>query len=120
MKINNKLKKLSKTELQYMNEIWNNPDGITSDEIYSKFDKAKGTKSTILHRIFEKGYVEFTKKGKKCIYTAKISKDEYEDFVMNQTMEKLKGILPVFFNRETLTESELARIKDFLEELKNE
>lgn len=115
-----KFKKLSRTELQFMKEIWKYPEGITSEEIYSKFNQALGTKSTILHRIAEKGYVNLVKKGKKYQYTAKISQFEYEEMIMNQTMGKLEGVLSSFFNDKKLTDSQLKRIRGFLEELKDE
>lgn len=115
-----KFRKLSKTELQFMKEIWEHPEGITSEIIYSKFSQAQGTKSTILHRIIEKGYVNFIKKGKRYIYTAKITQAEYEEILTRQTMKKLKDtLIPYFYDKE-LTDSELNRIRDFLEELKNE
>lgn len=114
------MKKLSKTELQFMKKIWEHPEGITSEAIYSEFSQAQGTKSTILHRIAEKGYVNLVKKGKRYIYTAKISQDEYEESLTNQTMGKLKDVLISYFNNRELTDSELDRIRDFLEKLKNE
>lgn len=41
------IKKLSKTELEFMEVIWAHPQGIRSEDIYAKFSQALGTKSTI-------------------------------------------------------------------------
>ena len=49
------IKKLSGTELKFMDVIWDNPQGISSEDIYSQFNQALGTKTTILHRIVNKG-----------------------------------------------------------------
>lgn len=113
-------KKLSKVELQYMKVIWNCPDGICSNEIYSKFNMAQGTKSTILHRIIKKGYVNMTRKGKHCIYTPKITQYEYEEMVKDQTLSKLDSILATFFHKKNLTEPQLDKVKRLLEELIDE
>ena len=48
------LKKLSKTELEFMKFIWKHPEGISSEEIYNHFPQARGTKSTILYNISER------------------------------------------------------------------
>lgn len=39
------LKKLSKTELEFMKFIWKYPEGITSEAIYDHFPQSRGTKS---------------------------------------------------------------------------
>lgn len=63
---------MSKTELAYMKVIWDNPDGISSDDIYRQFSKAAGIKSTILFRISDKGYVNLIRKGVHFLYTRKL------------------------------------------------
>ena len=50
-------KKLSETELEFMNVIWEHPEGISSEDLYACFGQARGTKSTLLYRIAEKKYV---------------------------------------------------------------
>ena len=49
------IKKLSNTEMQFMEVIWEHPDGIKIEDIYARFGQALGTKSTFLHRIAKKG-----------------------------------------------------------------
>ena len=43
-------KPLSQTELAYMKVIWKHPRGISSEDLYSRFQNPAGTKSTILFR----------------------------------------------------------------------
>ena len=47
-------KKLSEAELEFMNVIWEHPEGICSEDLYACFGQARGTKSTLLYRIAEK------------------------------------------------------------------
>ncbi len=115
-----KLKKLSKTELEFMNVIWENPNGIASKDIYEKFDQARGTKSTILHNITQKGYVNTVKEGLHVIYTAKVSKKEYENMVINQAMNKLEGVIATFFNKKKLSDKDIQKARQFLEEIRDD
>ena len=48
-------KKLSATEFEFMKFIWKHPEGVSSEEIYQAFPQARGTKSTILYHLSEKG-----------------------------------------------------------------
>lgn len=50
------MEKLTTTEYNYMCIIWEHPEGILSSEIYKLFPQTMGSKSTILHRIVQKGY----------------------------------------------------------------
>ncbi len=115
-----KLKKLSKTELEFMKVIWENPNGIASKDIYEKFDQARGTKSTILHNIIQKGYVNTIKEGLHVIYTPKVSKEEYEDMIMSQAVSKLEGIIAAFFYKKKLSSGDVEKAKQFLEEIRDD
>ena len=41
-----------------MRFIWKHPEGVSSEAIYEHFPQPRGTKSTVLYNISEKGYVE--------------------------------------------------------------
>ena len=116
-KKNKEIKKLSTTELAFMNVIWDHSDGITSEEIYTYFNQATGTKSTILHRIIEKGFVQTIKKGRHYIYIPIIAKADYEQTVMSHTILKLDKIIAAFCNQKNLSEKQLDKVKQFLTEL---
>lgn len=119
-------KPLSETELSYMRIIWNNPEGISSDDIYRQFASAAGTKSTILFRISEKGYVNLIRKGKHFLYTPKVTELQYNQALMQMKLKKTFGIsqLPnfivAFCGKQQPSDKELQRVQDFIKELENE
>ncbi|TGY92611.1 penicillinase repressor [Petralouisia muris] len=119
------IKKLSKTELEFMKIIWAHPDGISSEELYANFSQALGTKTTILHRITEKGLVNIVQKGRHYFYMPKISKLEYEQILIKAKLRKefdigsLEGMIAAFCGRTKLSEEELRKVQQLLQELKN-
>lgn len=119
------LKKLSVKELEYMEVIWQHPDGISSNEIYSHFAQSLGTKSTILYNISAKGYVEQRQVGRHHIYTAKISKIEYNQALIKQKIntvgiDSLENLIVTFCGKSKATKEQKKKIDDFLEELIND
>ncbi|MDE7311848.1 MAG: BlaI/MecI/CopY family transcriptional regulator [Eubacterium sp.] len=118
------IKKLSNTEMQFMEVIWEHPQGIKSEEIYAKFSQALGTKSTILHRIAGKGLVTTVRSGKHHIYIPKVTKEEYRRAFFREQMERefgitsFEGLAAAFCGRTTLRPEEKERIGQLLEELK--
>ena len=117
------IKKLSKTEMQFMEMIWEHPDGIKSEDIYARFDQALGTKSTILHRIVGKGMATTVRSGKHHIYIPKITKEEYMRAFFQEKMKKefgittFEGMTAAFCGRTKLRQKEKERIGQLLEEL---
>lgn len=59
--------RLSSTEYQFMELIWQHSEGISSGEIYDLFPQSLSTKSTILSRILKRD-VRYVK-GKESKYT---------------------------------------------------
>lgn len=120
------IKKLSNSELKFMEIIWENPDGISSEELYRYFPQALGTKTTIMHRIVKKGLVSVTQKGHHYWYTPKISKLEYEQAIINSKLKETFGIgsfenmIAAFCGRKKLSEEEKQRIEALLRDLENE
>ena len=119
-------KPLSKAELKFMDIIWKHSDGISSDELYSRFPQAVGTKTTILFRIVEKGYVETIKNGRHNCYIPKVTKLEYEQALMKQKLKtsfgtsSLEHLIANFCGKNTLKEDELKRVQNLLKDLENE
>lgn len=120
------LKKLSATELQFMKFIWEHPEGISSEEIYEQFPQARGTKSTILYKISEKGYVQNRQCGRHHFYTANFSEAEYEQALLRQQLKKTFGdtsfehLVAAFCGKKNLTQRQLVRVKELLKELEND
>jgi len=119
-------KPLSETELDYMKVIWEHPEGISSDNIYRLFPKAKGTKSTILFRISEKGYVNVVREGRHFLYKPQITKLEYYQALMRDKMKKnfgfsqLPDFIAAFCGKQHPSKETLQRVEDFIKELENE
>lgn len=120
------IKKLSNTEMEFMDVIWAHPEGITSEELYAKFPQALGTKSTILHRIAGKGLVDVVRSGKHHLYVPKITKETYISSFFMEKMKKefsitsFEGMVAAFCGRTKLKPEEKDRVQQLLEELKNE
>lgn len=119
-------KPLSETELTYMKVIWANPQGISSDDIYSHFPNAKGTKSTILFRISEKGYVNVEREGRHFLYTPQVTELQYHQALMQTKMKKTFGIsqlpdfIAAFCGKQKMSEEALRRVEDFIKDLEDE
>lgn len=118
-------KKLSETERAFMELIWQHPEGISSQEIYEHFPQARGTKSTILYNISEKGYVENCQQGLHHIYKAAVSREEYEQAFLQQELNTiLRGssidrLIAAFCGKSRLTDAQKEKVDALLEELKD-
>lgn len=119
------IKKLSKTEQEFMEIIWEHPDGIKSEDLYAKFNQALGTKSTILHRIVRKGLATLVRDGRHYIYIPKITKEEYNQAFFQDKLSRefgitsFEGLAAAFCGRTKLHPEEKERISQLLEELKD-
>ena len=119
-------KKLSEAELEYMNVIWEHPEGISSEELYACFGQARGTKSTLLYRIAEKNYVRTEREGKHHRYYPLVTRREYEQAILNQKLKKglgmnsLEQLVAAFCGKERLTVRQARRVRDLIREFENE
>lgn len=115
--------KLSSTELQFMEMIWNHPEGISSGDIYKQFPKAVSTKSTILRRIVKKGYVQSVQKGRQVYYYPKITKSEYQRRILESELEKKMGyaslgeLMAAFCGKTSLTREQAIKLEKMVDEL---
>ena len=120
------LKKLSPTELEFMKVIWVHPEGISSEVLYETFPQARGTKSTILYKICEKGYARNRQEGRHHIYTPVVSESDYEKALIRQQLKKSFGdssferLVAAFCGKKELSERQLERVRGALAELEEE
>lgn len=120
------MEKLTATEYKYMCIIWEHPEGILNSEIYKLFPQTMGSKSTILHRIVQKGYARWVQKGRQVEYYPVIPKKEYEQFLINQELKKKMGISSIhalfaaFCGKEYLTEDEKEKLERLIDEIGDE
>ncbi len=117
------VKKLSKREMEFMEVIWSHPEGISSEELYGHFGQAFGTKTTVLHRISEKGLVKAVKRGRHYIYTPAVSKKDYIQGFFFEKLEREFGttsfdsLAAAYCGRTELKPEEKEKVVRLLEEL---
>lgn len=117
------MQKLTPTEYEYMCIIWEHPKGILSNEIYKLFPQTMGSKSSILHRIVEKGYATWKQKGRQVEYYPMVSRLEYDRFFLNKELDKKLGfnsigaLMAAFCGKEKLTKAEKDKLENLITEL---
>ncbi len=121
------MKKLSARELEFMQYIWNFPDGANTMDIYDRFDMAKGTMTTIIHNIVNKGYLKKLKQdGLHYIYVYTVSRVEYERAVIRQQLKEMQRepslfrVVAAFCGKENLSEQQKEKIQELLDDIKEE
>ncbi|MEM8569138.1 MAG: BlaI/MecI/CopY family transcriptional regulator [Bacteroidota bacterium] len=88
--------RLSKAEEQLMQYIWQLKKAFMKDllEAYPEPKPATTTIATLLKRMKDKGYIDYTLFGKSREYRPLISKEEYSS-------KQMKGFIKSFFNDST-------------------
>lgn len=80
---------ISDAEWRVMHEIWL-AEPVTSSRIHSrlseKTDWSAGTIKTLLHRLVEKGILEFQRKGNRYLYRSRFTEAECVDQVSDQLL----------------------------------
>lgn len=120
------MEKLTATEYKYMCMIWEHPEGILSSEIYKEFPQTMGSKSSILHRIVQKGFARWVQKGRQVEYYPVIPQREYEQFLINRELERKMGISSIhalfaaFCGKQQLTAEEKEKLEQLVEEIASE
>jgi predicted transcriptional regulator len=114
---------LTKAETVVMNILWSLPEskGFVTDilEAYDEPKPAYTTLSTFLKILTEKGYVSSELVGKKLLFHAAVSKDEYLAAMMKETKDTFfKGsfmsLISFFVKREKISEKEMDELIDII------
>lgn len=120
------MKKLTPTEYKYMCIIWEHPEGILSNEIYKRFPQTMGSKSSILHRIVEKGCASWKQKGRQVEYYPEVTQLEYKQYMINNEIRKKMGINSInalfaaFCGKQQLTDEERDKLNLLITEIQND
>ncbi len=118
--------RLSSTEYQFMELIWQHSEGISSGEIYDLFPQSLSTKSTILSRILKKGCAICKRKAKQVYYYPNITKREYEKLILQEDIEKNMGfssfqkLFAAFCGKSKLTPEQTQQLEQLIEQLEND
>lgn len=116
------LGKISQSEIDIMQKIWETQNPITANDIieifYEKEWKSQ-TVSTFLSRLVEKGYLKKSIKGKTNFYTAAITKEQYknyetQNFIKSVHGGSIKSFIAAFVNETDVSEDELNELKEWL------
>lgn len=118
------LEPLSATELEYMNLIWEYPEGISSEEINTHFpNHALNTKRVIMYNITKKGYVKRVREGIHQRYFYKISSKDYDEVMRKHMFKKkygetLENIIASFCGKK-LSEGQISKLYSVIKEIKD-
>lgn len=121
------VKKLSESELNYMQAIWECPDGISSDELYTLYsEKGRGVVSAALYKISHKGCAKTVQQGRHYIYYPALTKEEYEQVMTQRDIRQslpqipLESLIAAFCGKKKLTVKQIQKLNKFIEDLEND
>ena len=117
-----KFQKLSETEMEVMQIIWDSGHPMTSGKLLDIFARQKGKKwkgqtiATFLARLVEKGVLSSTKQGRANIYEPSMSPEEYRSQEAKSLLETLyegsvKNFLTTLYDGNELTKDEMIELR---------
>lgn len=124
-KSNNNLPDLSRTELQMLNVLWKNKEGLSVREVHEQvketFNWAYSTTKTTMDRMVKKGLLRREDFHGVFLYQAEISKPaglaRLLSFFMNDLLEMDQSALVSLFGRsKALSDSEIDELEQLLEQ----
>ena len=119
---------MSDTELKVMDKIWENPEGVDSEFIYTYFQEhsgyAVGTISTLLHRITKKGFLKSVRKGKHKIFIPLIMRDDYfikmKEVELDRAVGKIENVIASYYGKTQLSNEQDELLRNLLKEIRDE
>lgn len=118
---------LAATELEFMNFFWNSTEEKCKRDIVSAFSQRKSgtTISFFLSKLAKKDFLISRREGRNFYYKPAITKSEYEQWVINERVNKsygmsLEAIIANFCGKDPITDDDVNRIQKWLKELENE
>ena len=119
---------ISDAEWCVMHEIWQS-EPITSGEITSRLSEttqwSPGTIKTLLHRLVQKGVLDFQRKGNRYLYRSRFSETECIDNASDQLLHTVfKGrpvpMLAYLVQSSKMSGAEVEKLRELLEEIQQE
>ncbi|OIB01359.1 CopY family transcriptional regulator [Paenibacillus sp. LC231] len=119
----NQVQKLSDTEMELMEVIWECTPPVTSTELLALFAqrgrewKAQ-TISTFLSRLVDKGALTATRDGRTNKYTPRISPEDYKLMETQHVLDGLyqgsvKNLISALYDGEKLSDKDIAELKQW-------
>lgn len=119
---------ISDAEWRVMHEIWL-AEPVTSSRLHSRLREktgwAAGTIKTLLHRLVEKGILEFQRKGNRYLYRSKYTEAECVEQVSDQLLHTVfqgqpMPMLEYLVHTARLSGTEISSLRDLLNEIQQE
>lgn len=118
---NKNLKPLTRAESELMNLLWDQPQGITINDLvmlYPNPQPARTTVATFLKILEAKGYVEHRRidgTGRTFVYSPLLTRDRYVKFVLQDVRDNIFGssvkkMLSFFVQNEEISDEDLREI----------
>jgi len=119
---------LAAAELEFMSFFWASDGEKCKKDLVEEFVKEGKSSSNIsffLSKLTKKGFLIPRREGRNFYYRPSVSKLEYEQFSINNRLNKTYGqslelILANFCGKDFLSEEELKDVKRWLKELEKE
>lgn len=116
--------KISESEMEIMNIIWNKDEPVTSGGLMKELNKEwqSPTVRTFLIRLTAKGILKVSRSGGKNYYTPLISREEYkractEEFINDFHSGSLKNMLATLYGDQKPSKEDMSELKQWFEEL---
>lgn len=123
------VKKLGEAEVEIMQVIWDSDSPVTSNFILKQLQDSRkwqlSTLMTSLARLADKGFVACDRSTGSNLYTALILENQYKTRASRQFLEKLyhnslRNMVAALYDDKALKESDVAQLRDFLDQLEAE
>ncbi|CAM3444921.1 MULTISPECIES: BlaI/MecI/CopY family transcriptional regulator [Paenibacillus] len=122
----NRVQKLSDTEMELMEVIWECTPPVTSTELLALFaergrDWKAQTISTFLSRLVDKGALTATRDGRTNKYTPRISPEDYKLMETQHVLDGLyqgsvKNLISALYDGDKLSDEDIAELKQWFSE----
>jgi len=119
----NQVQKLSDTEMELMEVIWECTPPVTSTELLALFaqrgrDWKAQTISTFLSRLVDKGALTATRDGRTNKYMPRISPEDYKLMETQHVLDGLyqgsvKNLISALYDGEKLSDEDIAELKQW-------
>ena len=120
-------KSISESEAKILYVLWEKSplEGMQIAERITNESWSFVTIKTLINRLLKKGFLSFTKQGRRYCYDTTITKSEYlenenKHFLQRMYNGSLSGLFASFSDHEKISKTELQEIKDIIKQMEGE
>ena len=119
---------LGETEMEVLHHVWDLGEATVADireRILEDRDVAYTTVMTVLKKLAEKGYLEYSKEGRSYVYQPAQEPNEVQHSLLRRLMDKVfegspSALVQTLVKREDLSDDERAEIRALIDALEEE